>query len=146
MGTNLDLVGLVARPVPAAFEFMATMMVVNVFLAMSLGQARRRHIRGGDRPQRDAAAAPSRPSRRSPCSARIALFALIALFGWKAGLHATSVGEYSSGLINYPVWPARLVLAVGATLMTVQCTFDFLGLFVERLRTDSAGADPEPDR
>ena len=45
VGSNLDLAGLTARPVPAAFEFMATMMVVNVFLAMSLGQARRRHIR-----------------------------------------------------------------------------------------------------
>ena len=45
IGSNLDLAGLTARPIPAAFEFMATMMVVNVFLAMSLGQARRRHIR-----------------------------------------------------------------------------------------------------
>ena len=145
IGTNLDLVGLTARPVPAAFEFMATMMVVNVFLAMSLGQARRRHIR-----VEIVVNALPPPLRRAAeafsvlCS--IALFALIAWFGWKSGLHATSVGEYSSGLINYPVWPARLILAVGATLMTVQCLFDLLGLFVERLRTDSAGADSEPDR
>ena len=144
IGTNLDLAGLTARPIPAAFEFMATMMVVNVFLAMSLGQARRRHIRveivlnvlpGGLR----------RAVEAFSLLCSIALFALIAWFGWKSGLHATGVGEYSSGLINYPVWPARLVLAVGATLMTVQCAFDFAGLFVERLRTDSASAEPDPE-
>ena len=45
IGTNLDMIGLPSHPIPAAFEFMATMMVVSVFLAMSLGQARRTHIR-----------------------------------------------------------------------------------------------------
>ena len=139
VGSNLDLAGLTARPVPAAFEFMATMMVVNVFLAMSLGQSRRRHIR-----VEIVLNALPRSLRRTAeafsllCS--IALFALIAWFGWKSGLHATGVGEYAPGLIKYPVWPARLVLAAGATLMTGQCAFDLAGLFVERLRTDSTGA------
>ena len=64
------------------------MMVVNVFLAMSLGQSRRRHIRveivlnALPRSMRRAAEAFS-----LLCS--IALFALIAWFGWKSGLHAT---------------------------------------------------------
>ena len=45
IGTNLDIIGLPSSPVPAVFEFMATMMVVTVFLATALAQARRSHIR-----------------------------------------------------------------------------------------------------
>ena len=75
---------------------------MNVFLAMSLGQARRRHIRV------EIVLNALPPGLRRAAEAfsvlcSIALFALIAWFGWKAGLHATGVGEYSSGLINYPV-------------------------------------------
>ena len=69
-------------------------------------------------------------------------FALIAWFGWKSGLHSAGVGECSPGIVNYPVWPARLVLAVGATLMSVQCLFDLLAVFFPRLSTreGTAGA------
>ena len=45
IGTNLDIIGIQSQPIPAAFEFMATMMVVTVFLATALGQARCNHIR-----------------------------------------------------------------------------------------------------
>ena len=44
-GTNLDVVGLRSRPIPATFEFMGAMMVVTVFLAVSFAQHDRRHIR-----------------------------------------------------------------------------------------------------
>ena len=44
-GTNLDVVGLKSRPIPATFEFMGAMMVVTVFLAVSYAQHERRHIR-----------------------------------------------------------------------------------------------------
>lgn len=141
-GTNLDVLGLTSAPVPAAFEFMATMMVVNVFLAMSLGQSRRAHIRvevlvnllprGG---QRTADVVQHLFS--------MVLFALIAWFGWSGALHSLSVGEYEPGIINYPVWPARLVLAFGATLMAVQCLFDLLGVFRPRLRANE-DAHPAP--
>lgn len=142
LGTNLDMIGLPAKPIPAAFEFMATMMVVNIFLAMSLAQSRRQHIRvevlvnllpAGWRTAADALA----------YGFSMALFVLIALFGWKSGMHATNVGEYAPGLINFPVWPARLVLAFGASLMAVQCAFDLVGLFVRPMATSEAEFDPD---
>ena len=34
IGTNLDMIGLQSRPIPAAFEFMATMMVVTFIIMM----------------------------------------------------------------------------------------------------------------
>ncbi|MDH3663666.1 MAG: TRAP transporter small permease [Alphaproteobacteria bacterium] len=138
IGTNLDIAGLQSRPVPAAFEFMATMMVVTVFLGTALAQARRNHIR-----------VEVLVNRLPPAGQRVmealqhtlsaVMWGLIAWFGWKSGLHSVGVGEYAPGLINFPVWPARLVLGFGATVMTVQCLFDLLAVFNARFdATDMA--------
>lgn len=138
--SNLDKVGLPARPIPAAFEFIATMMVVVVFLGIPLAQARRNHIRvellvrllppwarrGFDFVQHALSAL---------------LFGLVAWFGWQAGLHSFRVGEFAAGLINYPIWPARFALAFGATLMTVQCLRDTAAALLP-----GAGREEEPCR
>ena len=144
IGTNLDMIGLQSRPIPAAFEFMATMMVVTVFLATALGQARRNHIR-----------VEVLVNKLPPAGQRIlavfrhilsaGMWGLIAWYGWKSGLHSVSVGEYAPGLINFPVWPARLVLGFGATVMTLQCVFDLLAVFSRRFdATDMAHHSDNP--
>ena len=131
IGTNLDIIGLQSRPIPAAFEFRATMMVVTVFLATALGQARRNHIRvevlTNMLPR-----SLQRVTSFIQHTLSAAFWVLIALYGWKSGLHSVSVGEYATGLINFPIWPARLVLGFGATLMFVQCLFDIFSIFSSR--------------
>ena len=133
IGTNLDIVGLPSSPIPAVFEFMATMMVVTVFLGTALGQARRNHIRVEVIVNR------LPPGGRKfmeliQHSLSALMWGLIAWYGWKSGFHATAVGEYAPGLINFPVWPARLILGFGASLMTVQCLFDIAGVYFSNFR------------
>lgn len=133
IGTNLDLLKLPSSPIPAAFEFMATMMVVNVFLAVSLAQARRQHIRVEVLVNR----LPKTLQRVTDVVQyvlAVAFFGLIAWFAWPAAVHSFNVGEYAPGLINFPVWPARFILAFGATLMSIQCCFDIVGLYAQRYR------------
>jgi TRAP-type mannitol/chloroaromatic compound transport system permease small subunit len=73
------------------------------------------------------------------------MWGLIAWFGWKSGIHSFSVGEYAPGLINFPIWPARLVLGFGATVMAVQCIFDVLAVFNQRFdATDMAHHSDAP--
>ena len=131
VGTNLDIVGLESAPVPAAFEFMTTMMVVCVFLAMSLGQARRAHIR-----VEVLVNLLPRPLQSVTDLVRyglsMAFFGAIAWFGCLSAIHSFSVGEYAPGIINFPIWPARLFLAFGASLISIQCAFDLLGVFWPR--------------
>ncbi|MFQ5935889.1 MAG: TRAP transporter small permease subunit [Acidiferrobacterales bacterium] len=134
IGTNLDVVGLQSQPVPAAFEFMATMMVVSVFLAVSLAQARRSHIR--------VEVVVNRLPKGWQTFTEViqyllstVFFALIAWFAWPAAMHSFAVGEYAPGLINFPVWPARFILAFGATLMTVQGVFDVIAVFAKRYQS-----------
>ena len=131
IGTNLDIVGLDSQPIPAAFEFMATMMVVTVFLATTLAQARRNHIRVEVimkmMPRNFA-----RFATFIQFSLSALFWGLIAWYGWLSGLHSVAVGEYATGLINFPIWPARLVLGFGASMMLLQCLFDLLSMFNER--------------
>ena len=133
-----------SRPVPAAFEFMATMMVVSVFMAISLGQARRTHIRVE-------LIAKMLPARAQVAANLIrhglsaAFFMAIAWFGILSAINSFNVGEYTPGSINFPVWPARFFLAAGVSLMTVQCVFDFLSVFWDRFdvkRHDTEASPP----
>ena len=135
-GTNLDLVGLTSQPIPATFEFMGAMMVVTVFLAVSFAQYKRRHIRV----EVLVKLLPT-PLQKVADVIQFALsaavFIMIAWFTWPAAIHAFNVGEYAPGLIKFPLWPARFVLAFGATLMTVQCLFDMLGVVFKSFRVDT---------
>lgn len=120
IGTNVF-----AKPIPAAFEFMATMMVVVVFFSVALAQAQRAHIRVA------VVTDLLPPLLRWVTDAlyflcSLIFFVLIAWFGWKSGLRSFEVGEYVSGAINWPTSPARFALALGASVMALQCLYDLL--------------------
>ena len=130
---SFDIIGtnVFARPIPAAFEFVATMMVVVVFFATPLAQARRAHIRVevvyGLMPK---------PLQFSADVLQFLLntvfYAFIAYFGWKAGMRSFEQGEIAPGIINFPIWPARFALFLGAFVMTIQCAADLVDLLARR--------------
>ena len=129
----LDVIGtnVFAKPVPAAFEFMATSMVVVIFFSVALAQAQRVHIRVAILTDR----LPGwlqwvTDSFQFLCN--LIFFALIAWFGWKSGLRSFEVGEYVSGSVNWPTFPARFALAIGASVMVLQCLYDLIGHLLGR--------------
>ena len=133
-GTNLDVIGLRSQPIPATFEFMGAMMVVTVFLAVSYTQHKRGHIRVEVLVKR----MPGWMRKVSDILRHlfsVLVFGLIAWCTWPAAIHAFNVGEYATGLVNFPLWPARFVLAFGVTLMTAQCIFDLLGIWFKGFYT-----------
>ena len=135
IGTNLDILGITSQPVPAAFEFMATMMVVSVFLAVSLGQARRTHVRV------EVLVDKLPPPLRKLANlfrylVSMGFFAAIAWFGALSALHSFNVGEYAPGIINFPIWPARFFLAFGSMLISIQCMIDMIGVLSKRFDVD----------
>lgn len=129
----LDVIStnLLSRPIPAAFEFMATMMVIVIFFSVALAQAQRAHIRVAVLTDHL-----PRPLRKLTDILQylfsLTLFSLIAWFGWKSGLRGFEVGEYVSGAINFPIWPARFVLALGASLMVLQNLYDLVACILNR--------------
>ncbi len=137
--TNIDLLGLDSRPVPGASEFIATMMVVAVFLGIPLAQQRRGHIQVDLITQR-------LPELARRCCATLAnalsaaMFAGIAWFGWNTAAHAWAVNEFAAGSFNMPLWPSRVALALGSSVMTLQCLLDLLGEVFPALRPPRAAA------
>ncbi|SLN73790.1 Tripartite ATP-independent periplasmic transporters, DctQ component [Roseovarius albus] len=125
-GTNA-----LASPIPAAFEFMATMMVIVIFFSIALAQAQRAHIQVTV--LTDHLPKPLRKlTEILQYLCNLTFFALIAWFGWKSGLRGYEVGEYVSGAINFPIWPARFALALGASLMVLQCVYDLFACLTGR--------------
>jgi TRAP-type C4-dicarboxylate transport system permease small subunit len=114
---------------------------VVVFFAVPLAQARRAHIR-----VEVVYSFMPRPLQFTADVLQFLLstvfYALIAYFGWKAAMLSFAQGEYASGIMNFPIWPARFALCFGASLMTVQCAADLIGLLVGR--RDTGPQDGEP--
>jgi TRAP-type C4-dicarboxylate transport system permease small subunit len=107
-------------PIPGAYEITETTMVASVFLALALSQREKRQIRVelfterlGPRSRRgvDALA--------ELCSLVVYLF--IAWYGVRAAWTSVAVGDYGSGAVRLPLWPAKLALALGSVLMCLEC-------------------------
>lgn len=133
IGTKLD------RPIPGALEATEALMVLGVFLALPYTQARRQHI-----------AVDLVVTRLGPATRRaldiftllLTLFAftLIAWRGWVLAANSVAVREYANGIIPFPVYPAKIALAVGATLMVLQVVLDL----VDELRGGAPADVPLP--
>jgi TRAP-type transport system small permease protein len=113
------------KPIPGTFEATEALMVISAFMAIAYNQSKRQHI------------SVELFTSRLKGSTKIvfnlisyffsfAFFLLITWQGWKYGIHSLMVLEYESGLINFPVYPSKLLLALGASLITLQCLADLI--------------------
>lgn len=108
------------HPIPGAYEIIETMMVGSIFLALALSQAEGRQI--SVELVTDKLSSRNRDFLRAFadfCS--FIVYGLIAWYGIRAAWSSTLMGEFSSGAIKFPQWPAKIALAGGALLMVIQC-------------------------
>jgi TRAP-type C4-dicarboxylate transport system permease small subunit len=129
--------------IPGMLELIETFMVVVVFLGLAYAETSGAHVRM------------NLVTRVLPfkvrCVVKAAGMGICAVVsGWMAwasiyrAVEATASGEVRPGLLYFPVWPSRIVIAVGFTLMMLE--------YVARVREDwlaqptSAGATAEARR
>ena len=115
-------------PVPGTFEATEALMVVSAFLAIAYNQQVRGHIRV------ELFTSRMRPKLQLKFEVlnyflSTVFFFLLTWQGWRFGIESLRVREYESGLIAFPVYPAKLLLALGLTLMTLQCLRDLVTAF-----------------
>lgn len=117
----LDVIGSgFGKPVVGAYELIETLMVVTIFMSVAAAQQKGAHINVelvkhmlGARAQAALALLGILVSG--------GLFLLVAYYGWFATLKSFASGEIRQGQLGFPVWPARLALALGSSLMVLQC-------------------------
>ncbi|MGI9478141.1 MAG: TRAP transporter small permease subunit [Hyphomicrobiaceae bacterium] len=135
-----DVVGtqILKQPLPGARELTESTMVLIVFGALTYAQIQRSHIR--------VELLYTRMSPRVQAMMDVATdLAAITFFGllfWQAINEvkiSLEIGESTVGLIRFPLYPARIILAAGAGLLIVRLVLD---LFVD-LRRVSTG-EPLP--
>lgn len=130
-----DVVGtqFFGRPVHGALEITESTMVVIVFGALTYAQIRRNHIRvelfythAGPRLQ-------AFMDLFSHLMA-ILFFSLLAWQAFHEAMFSLQIDESTVGLIRIPLWPARIILVSGTSLLIVQLTLDSLADFERMIK------------
>ncbi len=121
-----DVIGsLFNRPLPGALEVTESTMVLIVFGGLAYAQIRRRHLRV------ELAYLQAGPRLRSTMDIVASLSGLVffSLLTWQAyneAIFAYQIGESTSGLVRFPLLPARIAVVVGSGLFIVQLCLDLL--------------------
>jgi TRAP-type C4-dicarboxylate transport system permease small subunit len=127
-------------PVPGPRELTESTMVLIVFGALTFAQIRRAHIRV------EIAYLAVGPRFRAVMDvvtdvAAIIFFSLIAWQGLLEAQYSMKIGEATSGLIRFPLWPARFTLVAGASLIILRLVLD---LIIDCGRVRSGEPQPAP--
>jgi TRAP-type C4-dicarboxylate transport system permease small subunit len=122
-----DVVGtsFLGTPVPGTLEVTESTMVLIVFGALAYAQERRGHIRV------ELLYARAGPRARSIMDAvtHIVAFAFFALVAWQAigeFLYSWEMKEATMGTVRFPLYPARLLLAIGTGLVLLRLALDVI--------------------
>lgn len=112
------------HPVPGAYEFTESVMVLVVFGGLTYAQIRRKHIRvellyGRVRPRLQSA------MDLVAGSAAILFVSLLLWQGVGEAGYSWGIKEATSGLIRFPLYPARFLLVFGSALFLLQLALDF---------------------
>ncbi len=113
------------HPVPGALEVTQSTIVLIVFGGLTFAQIRHSHIRVELFYLR---AGPKLQSSMDIVTLTMAIifFALLAWQGYLEAEYSWEIGEATSGLVQFPLYPARYVLTFGACLFLVQLALDLI--------------------
>jgi TRAP-type C4-dicarboxylate transport system permease small subunit len=113
---------LVNRSIPGMVELSETAVVFMVYLGMAQAESSGMHVR--------MTLVTDRIPARAAHALRVAAFAVTLAFvgwmAWETGLRALdSVQrlEFRYGLLDWPIWPARLVIPIGLAVLMLQVLF-----------------------
>ena len=138
VSTTADVSGryLFNSPIIGTLELNRTLLVYVVFLTLGYAQLMKRHIRV------------EIVLGRLPLRPRILLEGLSSLLGLVLmgfiaygtsieAYRATAQGEYTMGIINFPMWPGRIALAVGCLALSTEYLLGVIESFRCSLRKES---------
>lgn len=120
-------------PIVGVVELNRTLLVVVVFFTVGYAQVRKQHINV-------LFIINKLSSRRQALimalntTLALVIIALITYGAIKTAYIATVEGEYEVGLLNYPIWPGRIAMAVGLLVLCFQYVSDIVSGVVSYLK------------
>lgn len=108
------------RPLPGTLEATEALMAIVVFLAL----ARTQQVGGHIRVDLITSRLGEKGRRRSTRLGHGFSALFYGLLAWQGGLYAwrsISIKEYESGIISFPVYPAKTIMALGLAIMAIVC-------------------------
>lgn len=137
-----DVVGsYLGHPVPGAYEVTESTMVLVVFGGLAYAQIKRKHIRVELVYLRMPPRGQSMMDIVSDLAALL-FFGLLVWQGWNEAVFSIEIGEATSGIVRFPLWPARILLVFGAGLFIAQMTLDLIE-DTRRLITGEGGREEQ---
>lgn len=122
-----------------AYELAAMLLVMVVFLGFAYAERTETNVR--------VTLATSKMSRPVARVLRLvgglvstAVVALFARATWDQALVSMDRGEFTQGIVDFPIWPTKLIIAVGFTFLTVEC---ILGMWRRWVAPAEADVHPE---
>jgi len=139
----IDVTGRAAfnAPLHSGVEISELLLVSLVFLGLASAQQKRqnfaievlsRHL-------------PPKAQKGLELVGSLACLVIVVLLAWPSAHQAISSfnrNEMGFGIVAFPVWPARILLALGLWLLAVQFAIDILRILTGRARTADAAGQP----
>lgn len=127
-------------PFHSGVELSQLLLVSLVFLGLSAAQQQRQHFAI----EIVARHLPAKVQRMLDLVGYVICLVIVVMLAWPSTQQAMSSferGESSFGIVAFPIWPARSVLAVGLWLLALQFVFDIYRLVTGRQRRTGQGVD-----
>lgn len=109
-----------SKPIPAALEIQEVLLAIMIFMGLAHAQSLREHINVDVVIQN----LPARLRRSLDLVVLIASAVIFGIIAWRCGeLAWTSFGmrETASASFAFPVYPAKILVAIGAALAALEC-------------------------
>jgi TRAP-type C4-dicarboxylate transport system permease small subunit len=111
--------GLLNRSVQGASDLAILLLVALIFLGFAGAEAKGENF-AVTLLVRKLAPRPRRVLDAITTSCAVAAVGLLAWFSWTRAIDSVRSGEQSYGVIAFPVWPSKLVIAFGLSMLLLQ--------------------------
>ncbi len=127
------------RYLPFKVDLSGMLLAVAIFLSWPLAQRHRDHIRV-DLFLRHASPGMLLLSRGLGLACGLLVFGLIAHGAWHLAVDSVAIREASAATLGFPIYPAKVAAAVGASLTVLVIAHQIISALLRRLRTRDGGA------